>query len=145
MLFGTTSRIPLVGLACLFGVVLVVAGNAMTSLVAGRPIVGAGTFGAIDAPDVAVLHFVTTATPLLLLGLLNVRRLRFWLLAIVLGAAFWCYAAWQIWQDSLTGFAGGANIGLGLIMLASPFVIVACLGLARLISGPKKGCAVPEQ
>jgi hypothetical protein len=51
-----------------------------------------------------------------------------------MSVGFWTYFVVQTWRDSLTGFAGGANIGLGLIMLASPFAILALLGLIALAS-----------
>ena len=50
-----------------------------------------------------------------------------WLTAVVLTCMAWTYYVWQVWRDSLTGFAGGANMGLGLIMVASPFLILAVL------------------
>jgi hypothetical protein len=93
-----------------------------------------GSFGSIDAPDVALLHLVITGLPMFALALLDVRRIDLWLIAVGLQSAFWCYFVWQIWQDSLTGFAGGANIGLGLIMLASPFFTMSALAGWRAIS-----------
>jgi uncharacterized membrane-anchored protein YitT (DUF2179 family) len=139
MLLGTTSRLPLVALAVLIGAAVVIIGNVAISLALRHPLIDDGSFGSIDAPDVALLQFFDAGLPLLLLAFRNVRRRRFWLTAIILTAAFWSYFLAHIWQDSLTGFAGGANIGLGLIMLASPFVTIACLGILRLLSGLEDG------
>ena len=57
-----------------------------------------------------------------------------WVTAVVLTVAFWIYFNWQIWQDSLIDFAGGANIGLGLVMIAAPFFILVILKLVSMIS-----------
>lgn len=127
----TTSRLPLAGLALLAAGLIVIASDAATSLAIGEPVISDGAFGSIDAPDVAVLRLFFAGLPLFLLAIRNVRRRTPWLLAIALTSAFWCYFVWQVWQDSLTGFAGGANIGLGLIMMASPFVTIVCLAAWR--------------
>ena len=120
-------RIGLVALALLLGILIVVAGNAATALFIGAPIVGTDRFGSIDAPDVAVLHLIFTALPMVVLAVRGDERPPMWTAAVLLTSAFWGYFAWQIWRDSLTGFAGGANIGLGMIMIASPFVVLAAM------------------
>lgn len=127
------SRPALLLLAIALGVMLVLAGNLADDLVLGRTPLADGSFGSIDAPDVAVLQFVFTSLPMLVLALVGSRSRLLWGIAIALGAGFWGYCVYQTWQDSLTGFAGGANIGLGLIMLASPFFILIVLGVVSLV------------
>jgi hypothetical protein len=89
MLLGTTSRLPLVALAVLIGAAVVTIGNVAISLALRHPLIDDGSFGSIDAPDVALLQFFDAGLALLLLAFRNVRRRRFWLTAIILTAAFW--------------------------------------------------------
>ena len=127
------SRATLLLMAIVGGVILVVAGNLVADLVLDRIPFADGTLGFIDAPDVAVLDFVCTSLPMVVLALVGTRSRVLWLTALLLGITFWAYFIYQIWQDSLSGFAGGANIGLGLIALASPFFILVVLGLVALV------------
>lgn len=133
------SRLELLAIALLVGAIIVLVANAATDLVLGRVPLADGTLGSIGAPDVAVLHLVFTSFPLVALALAGSRSLLLWAIAILLTALSWIYAVWQIWRDSLTGFAGGANIGLGLIMLAAPFAILFIVAMVamfrRLIRG----------
>ena len=126
-------RLKLFGLAFALSGLIVVAGNAAIDLVLGRMPLRDGTLGSIDAPDVAVLHLVFTSLPFVLLALVGSRSRTLWSLAAVLTACFWGFAAFRIWSASLTGFEGGADIGLGLIMMASPFMIMAVVGVAALL------------
>ena len=130
-------RLRLLALALLAGAALVVICNAATDLVLGRTPMADGTFGSIDAPDVAVLHLIFTALPMVALALAGSRSKLLWGGGIILTACFCAFATWQIWRDSQTGFAGGANIGLGLIMLASPFFIILVLGAISAIRRQK--------
>jgi hypothetical protein len=128
------SRLGLLGIALATGALLVLAGNLVADLVLGhRP----GGFGYIDAVDVAVGHFVDASLPLIVLALFGSRARLLWGTAILLSVLFWAYCIYQTWLDSLTGFEGGANIGLGLIMLASPFLILLVVGILSLVSGRK--------
>jgi uncharacterized membrane protein len=126
------SRLGLMGLAFAAGAAIVLAGNAVTDLVLGRAPFADGTVGSIDALDVAILHLVVTLIPMIALALAGSRALVLWATTILTTVCFWAYFVWQIWQDSLTGFAGGANIGLGLIMLGSPFVVLAVVCVVAL-------------
>jgi hypothetical protein len=74
-----------------------------------------------------VLHLIFAGLPFYALALVVERRPAFWIAASILTLASWSYAVWQVWKDSLTGFAGGANIGLGLVMMGAPFVIMVVL------------------
>ena len=127
------SRLALLGVALLIGCSIVVVGNAATDIVLGRVPLADGTLGSIDAPDVAVLHIIFTSLPLAALALAGSRSRLLWAIASALTAGFWIYFILQIWGDSLSGFEGGANIGLGLIMLASPFLIMIVVGAVALL------------
>lgn len=126
------SRLGLIGLAFAVGPVIVLVGNAATDLMIGRVPFVNGTVGSIDAPDVAILHLAFTSIPLIVLALVGSHSPVLWATATLTTACFWTYFVWQTWQDSLTGFEGGANIGLGLLMLGSPLVVVAVVGVVAL-------------
>jgi hypothetical protein len=126
-------RLKLLGLALAISIAIVVAGNLATDLVLADPVFSDGVLGSIDALDVAILHVLITSLPMVVLALRRVEARSLWIAAVLLTTAFWIYFNWQIWQDSLTGFEGGANIGLGLIMLASPFIVTIGVGLLALV------------
>ncbi|HEX8363846.1 MAG TPA: hypothetical protein VF603_01020 [Allosphingosinicella sp.] len=111
---------------------IVIIANAAIDVILGRIPLADGTLGSIDAPDVFVLHLLFASLPFIVLALAGSSARRLWSIALALTIASWIYVVVQIRLDSLTGFAGGANIGLGLIMLASPFVILAVVGVAAL-------------
>ena len=127
------SRLGLLGLALTLGALIVLVGNAAMDFALGRMPLADGTLGSIDALDVAVLHLVFTSMPFVVLALVGSKSRLLWTVATLLTALFSAYFVWQIWRDSLAGFAGGANIGLGLIMLASPFAILIIVGIVALI------------
>ncbi|HYG29632.1 MAG TPA: hypothetical protein VD887_05385 [Allosphingosinicella sp.] len=126
------SRLGLLGLALVVTLAIVIVSNAATDLALGRVPLADGTLGFIDAPDVFVLDLLFTGLPFIVLALVRSSARRLWSIAFALTVAFGIYAVVQIRLDSLGSFAGGANIGLGLIMLASPFVILAVVGVAAL-------------
>ena len=117
------GRVRLLLLAIAATIAIVFAANALTDLVLGDRLFGDSGLGFIDAPDVAFLHLAFTGLPFLALAVLGEGRRANWLVSIGLTLVSWGYAVWQVWKDSLTGFAGGANIGLGLIMMAAPVLI----------------------
>ncbi|HEY9553468.1 hypothetical protein [Allosphingosinicella sp.] len=137
-MIARAPRWALSGLALLLGLSIVLVANAATDLILGKPLVADGALGSINAPDVAIIHFVAASLPMLVLGLFGPRSRTLWGAAILLTAAFWAYATFQIWQDSLTRFAGGANIGLGLIMIASPFIVLAALAMIGTIEARRR-------
>jgi hypothetical protein len=131
------KRALLLALALLLSAGIVVLANLATDLVLGRKPLDDGTLGFIDAPDVAVLDLIFTGFPFYVLAALGESRPVLWVVGVVLTIASWAYAVWQVWRDSLTGFAGGADIGLGLIMIAAPFVILSILlGLRSTLRAP---------
>jgi hypothetical protein len=50
-----------------------------------------------------------------------------WFIAAAMMLSFWTFFVWQVRQDYLANFPGGANIGLGLMMLAAPVIVCLCL------------------
>ena len=122
-------RLRLLVLALALGAALVFVGNAATDIVLGRMPLADGTLGSIDAPDVAIIHMVFTTLPMIVLALWGSRSKLLWRTAVLLTAGFSAFATWSIWHSSLSGFEGGADIGLGLIMLASPCFILLVLGV----------------
>lgn len=122
------SRLRGVGLALIIGCLIILVENMAADIVIGRTPFAGGSLGFIDAPDGAAFHLAIAAIPMLVLALSGVTRRWPWVLAILLPSLFAVFAVYQFWRDSLTGFAGGANIGLGLIMMASPFVTLGVIG-----------------
>jgi hypothetical protein len=116
------KRLPLFLLASGLGAFILVLGNMLNDAVLDEPLRVTIPFGFIDAVDVLVLHFTIATTPFLPLAVSGNKRRKLWLLALLLSALTYVYGAWQIWQDSLNNFAGGANIGAGLIMMTMPIV-----------------------
>lgn len=123
------SRLPLLILALGLGSAIVLLGNAATDIILRKPLISDGAFGSVDAPDVAILHVIFTSLPLFVLALKGSRSGVLWGVAVALAVLFWTYFVYQIWRDSLTGFEGGANIGLGLIMMVSPVVSLVVLAV----------------
>ena len=131
-----SSRLRLVALATALTTAIVLLANIAADLaLAQRPFEN-GHVGFIDALDVAILHFIFTGLPFFALAGCGEQRRTYWITAVSLTLVSWTYAVWQIWHDSLTGFAGGANIGLGLIMMAAPMVIAVVITAASLVSKP---------
>ena len=121
------SRTYLIILSILVTTVIVLVGNAASAVVIDEPMVGGGSFGFIDAPDVAVMHFIFTGIPFFVLAAKGDRRRTMWVTAVVLVATLWGYVIWRTWQASLVDFAGGADIGLGFVMMAAPLAILLIL------------------
>jgi hypothetical protein len=77
-----------------------------------------------------LFQILVVSIPFLLLALLNIRSALPWLVGVILTGALWSYYLYD--AVSHHGDGRGANIGLGLILLASPFVIsTICLVLGR--------------
>jgi hypothetical protein len=124
---AVTLRLKLLGLALICGLAIVLIANGATDIVLGQPLFADGAYGSIDAPDVAVMHLVGASLPMVILALVGTRLRLVWMSAVLLTAIFWAFFVVQIWLDSLNNFEGGADIGLGLIMMASPFLILLAL------------------
>jgi len=100
--------------------VLVVAGEAGAfSLLTGRPL------NLSDQAGVFLFQMLSVAAPFGLLALAGARRALPWLTGLALTLALWGYALVEGVRYQRHPDGTGADIGLGLIMLASPLVIAA--------------------
>ena len=126
----------LFALAVALTAAIVLLANIAADLALARRPFENGHVGFIDAVDVAFLHFILTGLPFFALAGCGEQRKNYWFIAFALTLVSWTYAVWQLWRDSLTGFAGGANIGLGLIMAAAPILIAIFITAASLVSRP---------
>lgn len=136
------SRLLLIGAALSIGLVVMLAENVAADIVVGRTPSTNGRLGFIDAPDGVLFHFVIAALPMLALALIGSSRRWLWAVAISMTALFATFAVWQLRQDYLADFAGGANIGLGIIMMASPWITLIVMGVMALlarITGTRSG------
>jgi hypothetical protein len=136
------SRLLLIGAALSIGLVIMLAENVAADIVVGRTPFTKGRLGFIDAPDGALFHFVIAALPMLALALIGSSRRWLWAVAISMTALFATFAVWQLRKDYLADFAGGANIGLGIIMMASPWITLIVMGVMALlarITGARSG------
>lgn len=77
------------------------------------------------AGEVRLVQIAIVAAPFLLLSLAGTRDRLPWLVALALTLALWGYSLFDSVRYQWSGDRSGANIGLGLIMLASPWVIAA--------------------
>lgn len=127
-------RLPLIGAALAIGLLIMLAENVAADIVVGRTPFADGRLGFIDAPDLAAFHFAIAVLPMLVLALIGSRRRWLWAVAIGMTSLFATFAVWQLRQDYLTDFAGGADIGLGIIMMASPWITLAAMGCLALLA-----------
>jgi hypothetical protein len=126
-------RLLLIGAALVIGLVIMLAENVAADIVVGRTPFTNGRLGFIDAPDGVVFHFAIAALPMLALALIGSSRRWLWAVAIGMTTLFATFAVWQLRQDYLADFAGGANIGLGIIMMASPWITLIVMGVMALL------------
>jgi len=135
-------RLLLIGTALGIGLIIMLAENVAADIVVGRTPFTNGRLGFIDAPDGILFHFVIAALPMLALALIGSSRRWLWAVAISMTALFATFAVGQLRQDYLADFAGGANIGLGIIMMASPWITLIVMGVMALlarITGARSG------
>ena len=111
-------------LAVAIGVAVVAICDGLFTLLTGRPI----TFES----DVAPFQVGIVAAPFLVLAILGVRQRRPWLVGLALTFSLWGYYLFEGVRYQWSPDGSGANIGLGLIMLASPLVITPiCVEIYR--------------
>jgi hypothetical protein len=76
------------------------------------------------------LQILLIAIPFLLMAFLGVRGMGAWLVGLGLTVALWGYVIFDVF--SRLGDGSGTNIGMGLLLLASPILVsTACLIAAR--------------
>jgi hypothetical protein len=77
-----------------------------------------------------IFQIALIAIPFLLMAFLGVRGMGPWLVGLGLTAALWGYVVFDVFAR--LGDGSGANIGMGLLLLASPILVsTACLFAAR--------------
>jgi hypothetical protein len=113
-------------LAGLITLMIILLGNVASKIAVGRHVFDEDALGFL-APDVLGLHFIFTGAPFFYLALRGERRRAMWFIAAAMMLSFWTFFVWQVRQDYLANFPGGANIGLGLMMLAAPVIVCLCL------------------
>ena len=120
------NRLKAMFAALAIGLLVVAASVAITSL-GGRP-VQRDQLG--DEMPILAFQMFMVAIPFLVLATAGISTRRPWIAGLVMTLALWSYYL----LDALVLAVPGrdVNIGLGLIMLASPLLIsVVCVALAR--------------
>jgi hypothetical protein len=108
------SRWVLTAAALAIGVSVTATEQILFSLLTGRPLV--------FASDVEPVVALIAAIPYLALALVGARSLLPWIIGLTLTLSLWGYALYSGVRYQWNPDGTGADIGLGLIMLASPFV-----------------------
>ena len=116
---GRMSRRWLLLVALLIGVVVVAADDFLFSVLTGRPL----SF----ASDVEPVNALVVAIPYLVLALAGARRVPPWAVGLALTLSLWGYGLYDGVSYQWHPDGSGADIGLGLIMLASPVFITAAV------------------
>lgn len=109
------SRAWLTVIALSIGVGVVAADSILFSSLTGRPMV--------FASDVEPINAVLVAIPYLGLAFAGAKRLLPWIVGLAMTLSLWGYALYSGVSYQWNPDGSGANIGLGLMLLASPFVI----------------------
>lgn len=126
-------RAALILQALAIGTTILLLENLAVDLVTGQMPFADGSLGYMDAPDSTLIHALVANLPFFILAVAGVRSVLLWRTAAGLTTLFAVYAVLQTWHDARSGFAGGANIGLGLIMLASPIITLLIVALVAAI------------
>src|SRR3954470_20444218 len=111
------SRSWLLAAALAIGVFVVAADAILFSALTGRPL----SF----ASDVEPVNAIIVAIPYLALALSGARRALPWLVGLALTLSLWGYYLYEGVSYQWHPDGSGTDIGLGLIMLASPLFISA--------------------
>lgn len=110
------ARVWLVIIALSIGVGVVAAKAALFTSLTGRPLVFSW--------DVAPVNALLVAIPYLGLALAGATRLLPWLIGLALTLSLWGYSLYSGVRYQWNPDGSGANIGLGLMMMVSPFIIL---------------------
>lgn len=113
---SNSSKSILIGLIAAFGIAAVtVGGSVILAIQAGNRI------DLTEEGGVLLFQIVWVAAPFVALSLAQVRAKRAWVAGVVVTLMFWsAYLA-----SAYLSHGGGANIGMGLLMLASPLITAA--------------------
>ena len=123
------DRLKLVVLAAGMAIAIVVFGRVITDMIIGQPLLVSEFQSAAETLSTLALQTAFASIPMMVLAFRRDRRTWMWAVAAALTALTWAFYAWQIWRASLVNFAGGADIGLGLIMLVAPFLVLLVMNL----------------
>ena len=82
--------------------------------------------------NASIFQVTIASAPFLLLALVDIRARRPWKVALILTITFWSFYAYVI---SRPYEGGGANIGLGILMMFSPLPIAGASLLSLRTSG----------
>lgn len=125
----TYAKRALSGLVIAFaiGIAVVATCNTIWAIVMGSPLLS-------PWDDASVFQVLIASAPYLLLALFGISARRPWIVALCFTVAFWAFYAYVI---TLPYMGGGANIGLGILMIFSPLPIAAAsfLSLVTLANG----------
>ncbi|MCW3845954.1 hypothetical protein OF829_01780 [Sphingomonas sp. LB-2] len=116
--------------AVAIGFAVIAACNTVWAVVEGVPVT------TLWEDDAVWAQIVIAAAPYLLLALLGVGARRPWIVALCLTAAFWGFYLFVITRPYE---GGGANIGLGLLMIFSPLPITAASLIALATVANRRG------
>jgi len=101
-------------LSLAIGLLVVASCNTVRATATGAPI--ATMWGENSA-----IQVVLAGLPYFVLAVCGIAARRAWIVALIVTAAFWGYYLWDIIH-----YAGvGANIGIGILMMASPAAVTA--------------------
>ncbi len=114
-------------IALVIGVVVVAICNTLWAVIGGFPLLSLWD-------DASIFQVLIASAPFLLLALLGISARRPWVVALILTVAFWAFYAYVITRPYE---GGGANIGLGILMMFSPLPIAGAslLSLLTLADG----------
>jgi len=112
-------------IALMIGVVVVAICNTVRAVIGGFPLIA--LWG-----DASFFQVMIASTPFVLLALVDIRAGRPWKVALILTIAFWAFYAYIIIGQYK---GGGANIGLGILMMFSPLPITGASLLSLLTLG----------
>ncbi len=112
---GYPKRIVLgLTLSLAIGLLVVAVCNTVWATVTGAPI-------ATMWRENSAIQVALAGLPYFILAVCGIDTRRAWIVALVVTAAFWGYYLWDIIH-----YAGvGANIGIGILMMISPFAVTA--------------------
>lgn len=115
--------------AALITLAVLALGIGASSLAASKSLLDPGAFSA------SPMHFVLTGAPFFMLAFNGDDRRPLWVIAAAIMLSFWAFFVWQTRLAYLNDYAGGANIGLGLVMMAAPIFACVVLGIVgRILS-----------
>ncbi|MEA3003922.1 MAG: hypothetical protein QOH81_2710 [Sphingomonadales bacterium] len=132
------SKWWLFSVAVIIGVLVIAGENILFSLLTGKP--------TSFSSDVEPVNALLVAIPFIILALIGTTKLLPWLVGLALTLLLWGYALYSGVSYQRHPDGSGADIGLGLIIMASPVfisaIVLAVYAALRRISGRTRRTAV---